>query len=157
MTGRLAGQSALVTGAGRGFGRSIALRLAADGAAVTLVSRSAGELEAVAEEIRATGGKAAVAAADVTDPDQVKAACDRAREAHGAPSLLISNAGGPGRSGRCGTPTSRTGGRPRASRIRAPYLLMRNLMPDMIAAKRGQGHLHLGHRHAADAALSLGL
>jgi len=138
MTGRLAGQSALVTGAGRGFGRSIALRLAADGAAVTLVSRSAGELEAVAEEIRSAGGKAVVATADVSDPAQVEAACNVARAAHGAPSLLVSNAGVPWPFGPVWDTDIEKWWKAEAIHIRAPYLLMRNLMPDMIAAKRGR-------------------
>ncbi len=138
MTGRLAGQSALVTGAGRGFGRSIALRLAADGAAVTLVSRSAGELEVVAEAIRTAGGKAAIATADVSDPDQVKAACDVARAAHGAPSILVSNAGVPWPFGPVWDTDIEKWWQAEAIHIRAPYLLMRNLMPDMIAAKRGR-------------------
>ncbi len=138
MAQRLAGQSALVTGAGRGFGRSIALRLAADGAAVTLVSRSAGQLENVAEEIRAAGGKAIVAATDVTDPAQVKAACDAARQAHGAPSILVSNAGVPWPFGPVWETDIEKWWQAEAVHIRAPYLFMHELMPDMIAAKRGR-------------------
>lgn len=138
MAGRLAGQSALVTGAGRGFGRSIALRLAADGAAVTLVSRSAGELEDVAAEIRAAGGSAAVAPADVSDPDAVAAACAAARAAHGAPSILVSNAGVPWPFGPVWETDIDKWWKAQAIHIRAPYLLMRNLMPDMIAARRGR-------------------
>jgi NAD(P)-dependent dehydrogenase (short-subunit alcohol dehydrogenase family) len=138
VTGRLAGESALVTGAGRGFGRSIALRLAADGAAVTLVSRSRDQLEQVAEEIRAAGGKAAVATADVADPAQVAAACDVARAAHGAPSLLVSNAGVPWPFGPVWDTDIEKWWQAEAIHIRAPYLFMRDLMPDMIAARKGR-------------------
>jgi NAD(P)-dependent dehydrogenase (short-subunit alcohol dehydrogenase family) len=138
VAGRLAGESALVTGAGRGFGRSIALRLAADGAAVTLVSRSSGELDAVADEIRAAGGKATVATADVSDPDQVAKACDAARAAHGAPSILISNAGVPWPFGPVWDTDIDKWWKAQSIHIRAPYLLMQNLMPDMIAARRGR-------------------
>ncbi len=138
MAKRLAGESALVTGAGRGFGRSIALRLAGDGAAVTLVSRSAAELEAVAREIRAAGGRAIVAAADVSDPAEVAAACDAARAAHGAPSILVSNAGVPWPFGPVWDVDVDKWWRAEAIHIRAPQLLMRNLMPDMIAARRGR-------------------
>ncbi|OJY71046.1 MAG: hypothetical protein BGP16_10585 [Sphingobium sp. 66-54] len=138
MTGRLAGQSALVTGAGRGFGRSIALRLAADGAAVTLVARSRDQLEGVADEIRAAGGRAIAAPADVTDPAQVKAACDAARAAHGAPSILVSNAGVPWPFGPVWETDIDRWWQAEAVHIRAPYLFMHELMPDMIAARRGR-------------------
>lgn len=138
MTGRLAGQSALVTGAGRGFGRSIALRLAADGAAVTLVARSRDQLEGVADEIRAAGGRAIAAPADVTDPAQVKAACDAARAAHGAPSILVSNAGVPWPFGPVWETDIEKWWQAEAVHIRAPYLFMHELMPDMVAARHGR-------------------
>jgi NAD(P)-dependent dehydrogenase (short-subunit alcohol dehydrogenase family) len=134
----LAGQSAVVTGAGRGFGRSIALRLAADGAAVTLVSRSREQLEGVAEEIRAAGGTAAVAPADVSDPAQVKAACDVARAAHGKPCLLVSNAGVPWPFGPVWETDIDKWWAAQGIHIRAPYLFMHELMPDMIAARSGR-------------------
>jgi len=138
MTGRLAGQSALVTGAGRGFGRSIALLLAADGAAVTLVARSRDQLESVVDEIRAAGGRAIAAPADVTDPAQVKAACDAARAAHGAPSILVSNAGVPWPFGPVWETDVDKWWQAEAVHIRAPYLFMHELMPDMIAARSGR-------------------
>jgi 3-oxoacyl-[acyl-carrier protein] reductase len=138
MDGRLAGQSALVTGAGRGFGRSIAWRLAADGAAVTLVSRNTGELEAVADEIRAAGGRAAVAPADVSDPAQVRTACDIARAAHGAPTLLVSNAGVPWPFGPVWETDIDRWWTAQAIHIRAPYLFMHALIPGMIAAGGGR-------------------
>ena len=67
-------RDALVTGAGRGLGRGAALALANAGAAVTLVARSPDELHAVAAEIEAAGGRAAVAMADVRDEDQIERA-----------------------------------------------------------------------------------
>jgi NAD(P)-dependent dehydrogenase (short-subunit alcohol dehydrogenase family) len=70
MTQPLDGRHALVTGAGRGIGRGAAVALAEAGAAVTLVSRSREELEAVAAEI----GAARVAVADVRDEEQVERA-----------------------------------------------------------------------------------
>ncbi|MHA7867956.1 MAG: SDR family NAD(P)-dependent oxidoreductase [Salipiger thiooxidans] len=63
----LEGRRALVTGAGRGIGRGIALALAGHGAEVTLCARSADEIGAVAEEIAAAGGKADALALDITD------------------------------------------------------------------------------------------
>lgn len=67
----LSGLSAVVTGAGRGIGAACAQALARAGAEVTLVARSAGELEAVAAGIRSEGARVHVAPADITDPEQV--------------------------------------------------------------------------------------
>jgi len=136
--GRLSGQSALVTGAGRGFGRAIAMKLAADGAHVTLVSRSAAQLEEVVAEIEALGGRAIAVPADVTDPARVAAACDRARSTFGAPSILVSNAGVPWPFGPVWETDIEKWWAAEAVHIRAPYLFMRNLMPDMIAARQGR-------------------
>ena len=86
---RLDGQHALVTGAGRGIGRACALALVEMGATVTLVARSADELEAVAAE---ADGRAFVHAADVTDPHAVAGAVRAARE-HGDLSICVNSAG----------------------------------------------------------------
>jgi NAD(P)-dependent dehydrogenase (short-subunit alcohol dehydrogenase family) len=69
----LDGQVAIVTGAGRGIGRAIALGLATVGADVAVASRTVPELETVAEEIRALGRRALVVPTDVTDEDAVGA------------------------------------------------------------------------------------
>lgn len=71
---RLDGKRVLVTGAGRGIGLAAAAASAAAGAAVTLVARSAGEIEAAAEAIRAAGGMAEALALDVTDIEGFAAA-----------------------------------------------------------------------------------
>ena len=63
----LQGKAAVVTGAGRGIGRAIALAYAEQGADVVLTSRTEGELEEVAGLVRRSGGKAVVAPADVRD------------------------------------------------------------------------------------------
>ena len=71
---RLDGKLALVTGAGRGIGRAVALALAAAGAEVVLTSRTPSELDAVAAEIGAQGGRARALPFDVTDGDGARAA-----------------------------------------------------------------------------------
>jgi NAD(P)-dependent dehydrogenase (short-subunit alcohol dehydrogenase family) len=86
---RLDGRTALVTGAGRGMGRSIALALAAAGAQIWLVSRTRSELEEVAAEIDYAGGTAHVAVCDVTDD----VAVSRIFAAIPALDVLINNAG----------------------------------------------------------------
>lgn len=84
---------ALVTGASRGIGRSIALALAADGVAVGLLARDGDALAAVAQEIARTGGRAAWATADVGDAAQVSDAVARLTAELGTPDLLVNNAG----------------------------------------------------------------
>ena len=82
--GILEGQVAVVTGAGRGFGRAIAERLAAEGASIALLSRSLSQLEEVAEAIRAAGGpngpRAIAVRCDVTDPKSIEHAIDKVEE-----------------------------------------------------------------------------
>jgi NAD(P)-dependent dehydrogenase (short-subunit alcohol dehydrogenase family) len=86
---RLDGRRALVTGGGRGIGMACAAALAQAGAHVVLVARSAAEIAAVAEEIRAEGGSAEPLVLDVTDTAVVRTAIGRA-----APfDVLVNNAG----------------------------------------------------------------
>src|SRR5260221_369462 len=89
----LRGASALVTGAGRGIGRAIALALGRAGASVTGVARTASELESLASEIQRAGGRATSYAGDVRDPAVCAGAIARAREAHGRLQILVNNAG----------------------------------------------------------------
>ncbi|WP_037164209.1 acetoin reductase [Rhodococcoides fascians] len=84
---------ALVTGAGQGIGRGIALRLAADGHDVALVDLGSDKIEQVAREIREIGTDATTFVADVSDRDQVFAAVDHAHEALGSFDVMINNAG----------------------------------------------------------------
>ena len=86
---RLDGRKALVTGAGRGIGFACAAALAEAGAAVTLISRSAGEIEAAAEALRSQGGDARAAVLDVTDTAAVRRFIDEG-ERH---DILVNNAG----------------------------------------------------------------
>lgn len=71
---RLDGKTALVTGAGRGIGRAVALALAAAGAEPVLASRTRSQLDEVAHEIAAAGGRARVLPLDVTDSAALRAA-----------------------------------------------------------------------------------
>jgi NAD(P)-dependent dehydrogenase (short-subunit alcohol dehydrogenase family) len=89
---KLKDQVAIVTGAGRGIGRAIALALAGEGMRVALVSRSADQLEAVAEEIRAGGGTALPVAADVIERAALEAMVRRVESEYGPIDLLVNNA-----------------------------------------------------------------
>ena len=85
---------ALVTGASRGIGAAIARRLAAKGWAVALVGRDAGALEAVASDVRASGGWAWPVVCDVTDREASAVAVQDFVAERGPVSLLVNNAGG---------------------------------------------------------------
>lgn len=89
---QLAGRSALVTGAGRGIGRAVAVGLARAGARVALVARSVPELEQTAHQIGELGGRAFVFPADLADRSQLTALADRALANLGNVDILINNA-----------------------------------------------------------------
>jgi 3-oxoacyl-[acyl-carrier protein] reductase len=89
----LTGQTAFVTGASRGLGGAIALRLAEAGMRIGLAARSAEALEALADEIRQSGGEALAVACDVTRYDSVENAMRRLREVFGPVDVLVNNAG----------------------------------------------------------------
>ncbi|GAY14707.1 acetoin reductase [Mycobacterium sp. shizuoka-1] len=89
----LNGKVALVTGAARGIGRGIALRLARDGADIALVDVRTDGIEAVAAEIAEIGCKTTVFAADVSERAQVFAAVDHAAKALGGFDIMVNNAG----------------------------------------------------------------
>ena len=69
MTKSLEGKKAIVTGSGRGIGKAIAAKLAEEGAAVGLVSRSRDQLESAAREIRDAGGEVSIFPGDVSRED----------------------------------------------------------------------------------------
>jgi meso-butanediol dehydrogenase / (S,S)-butanediol dehydrogenase / diacetyl reductase len=87
------GKVALITGAGQGIGRAIALRLAADGADIAVVDINEAEAEAVAKEVRTTGRNATHLRADVSNRGEVYSAVDRVEEELGGFDIMINNAG----------------------------------------------------------------
>ena len=84
---------ALVTGAGQGIGRGIALRLAKEGASLMLVDVNPEGIAAVAAEVEALGRKAATFVANIAERDQVYAAIDRAEKELGGFDIIVNNAG----------------------------------------------------------------
>ena len=89
------GRVAVVTGASAGIGEATALALADAGATVVLVARRLERLEALAERIERTSGRALAMRCDVTDPDQLDALPSVIHEAFGATDILVNNAGVP--------------------------------------------------------------
>ena len=89
----LSGRVALVTGASQGIGRACALKLATEGATVSVAARNQDKLNELVNEIMATGGKAAAFTLDVTDEEQVKSAIKSAIAQFGKIDILVNNAG----------------------------------------------------------------
>src|SRR5271166_3077841 len=89
----LSGKVALVTGASQGIGRACAIRLAKEGATVTVAARNQEKLNELVAEITAAGGKAAAFPLDVADEDQVKATAKAAIAQFGKIDILVNNAG----------------------------------------------------------------
>ncbi|WP_426061133.1 3-ketoacyl-ACP reductase [Hymenobacter sp. B1770] len=89
----LQGKIALVTGAGKGIGRAVALALAQEGVHVGLLARTASDLESLAAEIATHGVKTASAVADIADRTAVDAAIAQIQQELGDIDILINNAG----------------------------------------------------------------
>lgn len=89
----IAGKNALVTGAGKGIGKAVAIALAREGVHVALMARTESQLQEVAREIAALGVKTAVVTADVSDRQAVNAAVAQAQAELGFLDILINNAG----------------------------------------------------------------
>jgi NAD(P)-dependent dehydrogenase (short-subunit alcohol dehydrogenase family) len=131
---------ALVTGAGRGIGRSVAVRLARLGARVAVAARSQSELDSLVEEISAADGKVLAIPTDLADRTAPDRLIDQVREQWGEVDILINNAG----------VGSSQNPRPLvefddnfweltfAVNVTAPYLLTKRVLPAMIEAKFGR-------------------
>jgi 3-oxoacyl-[acyl-carrier protein] reductase len=90
---KLKDQVAIVTGAGRGIGRSIALTFANEGANVAVIARTESEIESVKQEIINLGSKAIAIKADVTDESQVISMVQKVMDEFGRIDILVNNAG----------------------------------------------------------------
>lgn len=133
----LADRVAIVTGAGRGIGRAIAKKFAAEGASVALAARSANEVEAAAKEIRDAGGKAIAVAADVAQAGDCERIVSVAQKAFGAIHILVNNAGIYGPVGPVEKIKPAEWDEVMAVNLRGAFLLSALVLPRMYAQKSG--------------------
>ncbi|MDY5987504.1 SDR family NAD(P)-dependent oxidoreductase [Sporofaciens sp. SGI.106] len=91
---RLQGEVAIVTGAGKGIGKEIALSIGKEGATVIAVARTQSDLDQTVKEIEEAGGTAIALSRDLTDSAQVQSMVDTVVEKYGKIDILVNNAGG---------------------------------------------------------------
>ena len=134
---RLDENAALVTGAGKGIGRCIALTFAKAGADVALVARTKDDIDAVADEIRAVGRNAVAIPADVTEIEALGDVVDQAADSLGGLDILVNNAGGVEQLGTYMDMTVAILENAFRFNVSAPFELGRHALPHMLA--RGGG------------------
>jgi len=138
VTGALEGRHAVVTGGGRGIGAAIATALAAEGATLTVMGRSAVTLEQQADLLRRTsGGRAYAVVCDVSDAADVRRAFGEAVAQAGPVDILINNAGQSGAASFADISLD-AWSRTIAVNLTGPFLCMQQVLPAMIAARSGR-------------------
>ena len=127
----LAGKVAVVTGAGRGIGRAIALAYAKAGADLAICARSQSEMDAVGAEIRDIGRQCVAASVDLADPDQTAAFCDDVRRAFNGVDVIVNNAGAYLERGAFVDSDPELWWKTMEVNVRGPYLVTRHLIEAM--------------------------
>lgn len=134
--GHLARRVAVVTGAGSGLGRGIAIRFADEGARVVCVDINEGAAEETARIVESTGGEVRVVAADVADVDEMENVAATTLEQFGAIDVLAANAGIPG-PGTAGSTTPQTWERVIGVNLTGVWASARAVLPTMLERGRG--------------------
>jgi 3-oxoacyl-[acyl-carrier protein] reductase len=132
----LEGKVALVTGAGRGIGKAVALLLARSGCRVILAARSAAQLGEVREEVQQSGGSAAIVTADLSRDEDIDRLAVESQRVYGSVDILINNAGWGKRAPVVRTKVEDLDQTLRVN-LRAPMLLAKHLVPAMIEKRDG--------------------
>jgi NAD(P)-dependent dehydrogenase (short-subunit alcohol dehydrogenase family) len=133
----LAGQVAVITGAGRGIGASIAAKLAALGASVVLCGRTRGPLESTSNAISKAGGRAEVLPCDVTDLRSIEAAAAHLDQTLGRLDILVNNAGVGGLGGPLHQLPPESWDQVLNTNLRGVFYCIRAFAPMMIRARSG--------------------
>jgi 3-oxoacyl-[acyl-carrier protein] reductase len=135
----LSGQTALVTGAGRGIGAAIARKLASLGAAVVLCGRTMNSLQATASAISNAGGRAESMECDVARLESVQNLASRVEQSYGTLDILVNNAGVGAFSGPLHEMTPEDWDKVLNTNLRGVFYCIRSFAPLMIRA--GKGHI----------------
>ncbi len=146
---KLESRVAFITGGGRGIGRAIALAFAREGARVAVAARTRAQVEAVAEEVRASGRDALALSCDVTDAQSVRHAVAATLERWKRLDILVNNAGAAERVKLVDCDEA-TWNRTIAVNLTATYLCTRAALPHMLEARYGRiiNIASIGARHA---------
>jgi NAD(P)-dependent dehydrogenase (short-subunit alcohol dehydrogenase family) len=137
---KLRGRVALITGAGRGIGRAIALAFAREGASISITARTQSELAAVAAEAQASGTKTLATEGDLSDSGLPEQLIRRTLETFGTADILVNNAG----IGSSADPRPLVEFRDEfwnetlAVNLTSPYLLCKGLLPTLLGKKHGR-------------------
>lgn len=138
MTASWDGRVAVVTGAGRGIGRAVALALGRRGMTVALLSRTRTELEETSDELsRAAAARSVVVPCDVSDPHAVAAACRIVLDGAGVPDVVVNNAGVIRRA-RLEATTDADWDAVLGANLKGTFLVTRAFLPSMLARRRGR-------------------
>lgn len=135
---KLKDKVAIVTGAGRGIGRAVALEFVKEGAVVTLVQRGEEELKQVAGEISALGGKCLVLPLSVAREDHVEQIVQRTVEKYGTVDILVNNAGIAGPTAMAVDMPPEQWNEVLAINLTGPWLCSRAVLKIMIPKKSGK-------------------
>ena len=132
----LEGKIAIVTGAGRGIGRAVALALAESGCRIVLAARTGEQLAAVQEEIRCLGAEAISISTDLARDDDIAALVDRTLKEWSTVDILVNNAGW-GKKAPIAKARLEDWDQTFRVNLRAPMLLTRLVLPILIAKESG--------------------
>jgi NAD(P)-dependent dehydrogenase (short-subunit alcohol dehydrogenase family) len=138
MTKELKGQVALITGGGRGFGKAIALKLAAEGAAVAVTARTQAELDQTQAEVKSAGGSGLAVSGNVTRPEDVARVVRATTDHFGPITLFVNNAGIPGPFAPIWAADPAEWWFAQEVHLRAFFMFVREMLPSMIERRTGR-------------------